>query len=125
MSAWASVRVPAPTLVKPLGKLLPIAPPMVSVSPALSTPKATAPAGADTELSAVLLGGYGGAWLDAAELAVPYAPGPLNAAGMVPTDPSRYGIQLLGGENRLSIDRARHELGFSPEGDLAAVSRPP
>jgi NADH:ubiquinone oxidoreductase subunit F (NADH-binding) len=38
-------------------------------------------AGADTELSAVLLGGYGGAWLDAAELAVPYAPGPLNVAG--------------------------------------------
>jgi nucleoside-diphosphate-sugar epimerase len=31
----------------------------------------------------------------------------------------RYGIQLLGGENRLSIDRARHELGFSPEVDLA------
>jgi nucleoside-diphosphate-sugar epimerase len=36
----------------------------------------------------------------------------------------RYGIQLLGGENRLSIGRARHELGFSPEVDLAeGISR--
>jgi nucleoside-diphosphate-sugar epimerase len=26
----------------------------------------------------------------------------------------RYGVRLLGGENRFSIDRARHELGFSP-----------
>jgi nucleoside-diphosphate-sugar epimerase len=26
----------------------------------------------------------------------------------------RYGLQLLGGENRFSIARARHELGFSP-----------
>ncbi|HYZ57789.1 MAG TPA: NAD-dependent epimerase/dehydratase family protein [Streptosporangiaceae bacterium] len=26
----------------------------------------------------------------------------------------RYGLQLLGGENRFSIDRARRELGFSP-----------
>jgi NADH:ubiquinone oxidoreductase subunit F (NADH-binding) len=49
----------------------------------LGTPVADilAQAGADTELSAVLLGGYGGAWLDAAELAIPYAPGPLKAAG--------------------------------------------
>ncbi|MBF6555203.1 MAG: SLBB domain-containing protein [Acidimicrobiales bacterium] len=49
----------------------------------LGTPVAdiVARAGADTELSAVLLGGYGGAWLDAAQLAVPYAPGPLSAAG--------------------------------------------
>jgi nucleoside-diphosphate-sugar epimerase len=31
----------------------------------------------------------------------------------------RYGLQLLGGENRLSIGRARHELGFSPQVDLA------
>jgi nucleoside-diphosphate-sugar epimerase len=31
----------------------------------------------------------------------------------------RYGIQLLGGENRFSISRARRELGFSPQVDLA------
>ena len=38
-------------------------------------------AGVDTDLSAVLLGGYGGAWLDASRLDTPYAPGPLAAAG--------------------------------------------
>lgn len=26
----------------------------------------------------------------------------------------RYGLQLLGGENRFVVSRARHELGFSP-----------
>lgn len=31
----------------------------------------------------------------------------------------RYGLQLLGGENRFSIGRARRELGFSPQVDLA------
>jgi 2-alkyl-3-oxoalkanoate reductase len=31
----------------------------------------------------------------------------------------RYGVQLLGGENRFNIDRARRELGFSPQVDLA------
>jgi nucleoside-diphosphate-sugar epimerase len=31
----------------------------------------------------------------------------------------RYGIQLLGGENRFNISRARRELGFSPAVDLA------
>jgi nucleoside-diphosphate-sugar epimerase len=31
----------------------------------------------------------------------------------------RYGVQLLAGENRFSIRRARHELGFSPEVGLA------
>ena len=31
----------------------------------------------------------------------------------------RYGLQLLGGENRFSISRARRELGFSPRVDLA------
>jgi nucleoside-diphosphate-sugar epimerase len=31
----------------------------------------------------------------------------------------RYGIQLLGGENRFNIDRARRELGFAPEVNLA------
>jgi 2-alkyl-3-oxoalkanoate reductase len=31
----------------------------------------------------------------------------------------RYGIQLLGGENRFSIRRARQELGFSPQVNLA------
>jgi hypothetical protein len=28
----------------------------------------------------------------------------------------RYGVQLLGGENRFDISRARHELGFAPPG---------
>jgi nucleoside-diphosphate-sugar epimerase len=32
---------------------------------------------------------------------------------------TRFGVQLLGGENRFSIDRARHDLGFSPAVDLA------
>ena len=27
----------------------------------------------------------------------------------------RYGVQVLGGENRFSIDRARNELGFVPD----------
>jgi 2-alkyl-3-oxoalkanoate reductase len=31
----------------------------------------------------------------------------------------RYGIQLLGGENRFTITRARRELGFAPQVDLA------
>jgi nucleoside-diphosphate-sugar epimerase len=31
----------------------------------------------------------------------------------------RYGIQMLGGENRFSIERARDELGFSPQVALA------
>jgi nucleoside-diphosphate-sugar epimerase len=31
----------------------------------------------------------------------------------------RYGVQLLGGENRFDIRRARHELGFSPQVTLA------
>ena len=31
----------------------------------------------------------------------------------------RYGMQLLGGENRFNISRARHELGFRPKVNLA------
>ena len=31
----------------------------------------------------------------------------------------RYGVQLLGGENRFAITRAREELGFEPLVDLA------
>jgi NADH:ubiquinone oxidoreductase subunit F (NADH-binding) len=38
-------------------------------------------AGGDPDLSAALLGGYGGAWLDRSLLGVPYAPGPLAAVG--------------------------------------------
>lgn len=38
-------------------------------------------AGSTTVLSAVLLGGYGGAWLDVSLLAAPYAPAALAAAG--------------------------------------------
>jgi nucleoside-diphosphate-sugar epimerase len=36
---------------------------------------------------------------------------------------TRFGIQLLGGENRFVIDRARRELGFDPKVDLAAGVR--
>jgi nucleoside-diphosphate-sugar epimerase len=36
-----------------------------------------------------------------------------------PPPVTRYGIQLLGGENRYGIARARQELGFSPEVNLA------
>jgi nucleoside-diphosphate-sugar epimerase len=36
-----------------------------------------------------------------------------------PPPVTRYGIQLLGGENRFIISRARRELGFSPQVDLA------
>jgi NADH:ubiquinone oxidoreductase subunit F (NADH-binding) len=38
-------------------------------------------AGVDATLSGVLLGGYGGAWLDPARLDTPYAPAPLAAVG--------------------------------------------
>ena len=31
----------------------------------------------------------------------------------------RYGVQMLGGENRFDISRARHELGFAPQINLA------
>ena len=31
----------------------------------------------------------------------------------------RYGVQLLGAENRFAISRARHELGFCPQVHLA------
>jgi NADH:ubiquinone oxidoreductase subunit F (NADH-binding) len=34
-----------------------------------------------TELRAVLLGGYGGTWLDGSRLSTPYAPGPLAGVG--------------------------------------------
>jgi nucleoside-diphosphate-sugar epimerase len=36
-----------------------------------------------------------------------------------PPPVTRYGIQLLGGENRFVIERARRELGFSPQVRLA------
>jgi 2-alkyl-3-oxoalkanoate reductase len=36
-----------------------------------------------------------------------------------PPPVTRYGLQLLGGENRFSIDRARRELGFAPAVGLA------
>jgi NADH:ubiquinone oxidoreductase subunit F (NADH-binding) len=41
-------------------------------------------AGVETPLSAVLVGGYGGAWLDGSHLSTPYAPGPLAAVGATP-----------------------------------------
>jgi nucleoside-diphosphate-sugar epimerase len=35
----------------------------------------------------------------------------------------RYGVQVLGGENRFEIGRARRELGFSPQVDLESGVR--
>jgi len=46
-------------------------------------------AGVDSQLSAVLVGGYGGAWLDGARLGTPYAPGPLTDAG------ATYGVGVV------------------------------
>jgi nucleoside-diphosphate-sugar epimerase len=36
-----------------------------------------------------------------------------------PPPVTRYGIQLLGGDNRFNISRARRELGFSPQVEMA------
>ena len=36
-----------------------------------------------------------------------------------PPPVTRFGVQLLGGENRFAIGRARRELGFAPQVDLA------
>jgi NADH:ubiquinone oxidoreductase subunit F (NADH-binding) len=41
-------------------------------------------AGGGEDLSAVLIGGYGGAWLDRSRLDTPYAPAPLAGAGAAP-----------------------------------------
>ncbi len=41
-------------------------------------------AGVVADLTAVLVGGYGGTWLDAVALETPYAPGPLTAVGAAP-----------------------------------------
>jgi NADH:ubiquinone oxidoreductase subunit F (NADH-binding) len=46
-------------------------------------------AGGPTTLSGVLVGGYGGAWLDPAHLATPLAPGPLAAVG------ATHGVGIL------------------------------
>jgi NADH:ubiquinone oxidoreductase subunit F (NADH-binding) len=46
-------------------------------------------AGVTDGLSAVLVGGYGGAWLDGGQLDLPYAPGPLAAAG------ATHGVGIL------------------------------
>jgi NADH:ubiquinone oxidoreductase subunit F (NADH-binding) len=46
-------------------------------------------AGAETALSGVLMGGYGGSWLGAPHLATPFAPGPLAAVG------STHGVGIL------------------------------
>jgi NADH:ubiquinone oxidoreductase subunit F (NADH-binding) len=46
-------------------------------------------AGADPGLSGVLVGGYGGAWLDPSHLSTPYAPGPLAAVG------ATHGVGIL------------------------------
>jgi NADH:ubiquinone oxidoreductase subunit F (NADH-binding) len=46
-------------------------------------------AGADAGLAGVLVGGYGGAWLDSSHLSTPYAPGPLAAVG------ATHGVGIL------------------------------
>ena len=70
---------PGSTLVTVSGAV--VAPGVVEVE--LGTPVADIVnrAGVDVELSAVLVGGYGGAWLDASRLSTPYAPAPLAAVG--------------------------------------------
>jgi nucleoside-diphosphate-sugar epimerase len=60
---------------------------------------------------------------------IPYRPALMLGAGLEavarlarrrqPPPLMRYGVQMLGGENRFSIERARRELGFSPQVDLA------
>ena len=60
---------------------------------------------------------------------IPYRLGVMLGAGLEigsrmarrrqPPPLMRYGIQLLGGENRFSIERARRELGLSPQVPLA------
>jgi nucleoside-diphosphate-sugar epimerase len=60
---------------------------------------------------------------------IPYRLGVMLGAGLEigsrmarrrqPPPLMRYGVQLLGGENRFSIERARRELGFSPQVPLA------
>ena len=46
-------------------------------------------AGAETDLSGVLVGGYGGSWLGSSHLATPYAPGSLAEVG------STHGVGIL------------------------------
>jgi NADH:ubiquinone oxidoreductase subunit F (NADH-binding) len=46
-------------------------------------------AGLQTTVAGVLVGGYGGAWLDPAHLATPFAPGPLAAVG------ATHGVGIL------------------------------
>jgi len=48
---------------------------------------------------------------------IPYGLAVMLAAQQ-PPPVMRYGLQLLGGENRFAIRRARHELGFSPRTGL-------
>ena len=69
---------PGSTLVTVSGAV--VVPGVVEVE--LGTPVAdiVSRAGVDVELSAVLVGGYGGAWLDASRLSTPFAPAPLVAA---------------------------------------------
>ena len=60
---------------------------------------------------------------------IPYRLGVMLGAGMEigsrmarrrqPPPLMRFGVQLLGGENRFSIERARRELGFSPQVPMA------
>jgi nucleoside-diphosphate-sugar epimerase len=60
---------------------------------------------------------------------IPYRPALMLGAGFEavarltrrrqPPPLMRYGVQMLGGENRFTIERARRELGFSPHVDLA------
>jgi NADH:ubiquinone oxidoreductase subunit F (NADH-binding) len=74
-----SADAPGSTLVTVSGAV--VIPGVVEVE--LGTPVADIVnrAGVEAELSAVLLGGYGGAWIDASRLSTPYAPAPLAAVG--------------------------------------------
>ncbi len=79
---------PGSTLVTVSGAV--VVPGVVEVE--LGTPVAdiVSRAGVDVELSAVLVGGYGGAWLDASRLSTPYAPGPAGRRGGHPRRRRRH-----------------------------------
>lgn len=64
---------------------------------------------------------------------IPYRPGLMLAAGLErgarlarrqqPPPLMRFGLQVLGGENRFRVERARREIGFAPQVGLAEGAR--
>jgi NADH:ubiquinone oxidoreductase subunit F (NADH-binding) len=74
-----TVEAPGSTLVTVTGAVP--APGVFEVGLGTSLSDILSRAGAGTSFSAVLLGGYGGAWIDGSRLEIPLAPGPLAALG--------------------------------------------